>query len=79
MKTFLKNLKSTGLQLNLWNSNLLDRMVSDYILNTKLKVLGVLTYEPHHRTKTRCKFYDQIPVKTLPNCASYKVESSKLS
>jgi hypothetical protein len=88
----LKELKSTGLVYNLWNSGLLDRIISDYMVSTDLIVESVGTgskqasvvVSKDRRDKevtrnVRCKYHDQMPVKLLPNCASYKMKKSKLS
>jgi hypothetical protein len=86
----LKRLKSTGLAYNLWNSGLLDRIISDYIVSTNLIVgststggtLRTVAKEDNLRgieNRNKCKYYEQMPVKLLPNCASYKMEKSKLS
>lgn len=88
----LKRLKLTGLAYNLWNSGLLDRIISDYMVSTDLIIesVGTGNKEPSVvvskdrrkiiiENKTKCKYYEQMPVKPLPNCASYKMEKSKLS
>jgi len=71
------------LNLNLWNSRLLDRIISDYIVSTEIKVESVdkskSVLAPPSNKKERCKYYDEMPIKALPNCGSYKMEKSKLS
>jgi hypothetical protein len=72
-------IKAQAKKLNLWNSDIGDRLSIDSISSIRMNVYSIFRSKYIIKENDRCLHYDRMPVHLIPNCASYQGENNKLS
>ena len=72
-------IKAQAQKLNLWNSDIGDRLSIDSISSKRMDIFSMFRSLFIIKEQNKCRHYDRIPVHLIPNCASYQGENNPLS
>lgn len=74
-------IKAKAQKLNLWDSDIRDRLINDSISSIEMRVTSAVRSSLVQKStkEKRCQHFYIMPIHLLPNCASYQGENNKLS